>query len=148
VDAKKLYFEDVEIGDEIGPVERVVTDEQVNEFVRIWGAERGPSRFTDASVARKEGLAGAMVPGALNMALLSQLLTGWSPGVTVKKLDVVFRQIVLHNVPLRLKGVVTDKNVVDGEPQLECDVFIEDQQGTRLVIGRGTVVVPIKSLAR
>ena len=141
----ELFFEDVEIGDEIGPVKRVVTDDQVKEYISLWGVGTDPNRFTDGEVARREGLPGAMVPGAMNSAMMSQLLTGWSPSVILKKLDVVFRQVVLHDTPLRIKGIVTDKEVVMGEPRLECDVFMEDEEGSPLVIGRATVSLPSRS---
>ncbi len=139
---KKLYYEDIEIGDDIGPIERMVTDEQVAEFQAI--RERGPqpSRFSDDAIARSEGLPGAIVPGAMNIAMLSQLITGWSPSVTLKKIDVVFRQVVLHNRPLRAQGVVTDKAIVGGAAQVECDVYIENAQGARLVIGKAAVALP------
>ena len=133
-----LRFEEVEIGDEIGPVERTVSTAQVSEFVRIWGAESGASRFTDDEVARSEGLPGAIVPGAITIALMSQLLTGWSPTVTLRKLDVVFRQMVFHDTPLYIRGAITDKGEAGGG-RLECDVLMEDGEGSRLAIGRATV---------
>ncbi len=139
-----LYFEDVEIGDEVGPVERSVTTDQVREFVQVRGAQPGPSRFTDPDTAKAEGLPGAIVPGAMSMALMSQIITGWSPSMVLRKLDVVFRQTVPHNAALKLQGIVTDKGVVDGQPQLECDVFMEDAEGTRLVIGKATVTLPTR----
>ncbi len=139
-----LYFEDVEMGDEVGPIERTVTTDRVREFVQVWGARPGPSRFTDPDAAKAEGLPGAIVPGAMSMALMSQIITGWSPSMVLRKLDVVFRQMVSHNAPLTLQGIVTDKGVVDGQPQLECDVFMEDAEGTRLVIGKATVTLPTR----
>ena len=139
-----LYFEDVEMGDEVGPIERSVTTDQVREFVQVWGAQSGPSRFTDPAVAKAEGLPGAILPGAMNIALMSQIMTGWSPSVVLRKLDVVFRQTVPHNAVLKLQGIVTDKGVVDGRPQLECDVLMEDAEGTRLVIGKATVTLPTR----
>ena len=139
-----LYFEDVEMGDEVGPIERSVTTDQVREFVQVRGAQPGPSRFTDPDTARAEGLPGAIVPGAMNMALMSQIITGWSPSMVLRKLDVVFRLTVPHNAALKLQGIVTDKGVVDGQPQLECDVFMEDAEGTRLVIGKATVALPAR----
>ena len=139
-----LYFEDVEIGGDIGPVERTVTDDQVAEFVRNWGDFSQPSRFTDAEFARQEGLPGPIVPGALSMALMGQLVVDRSSTFALSKLDVVFRGLVPHHVPLKLSGIITDKGVVDGEPQFECDVILEDQQGVRLVIGRATVGVPMR----
>ena len=141
---KELDFEDVELGDDIGPVERTITDEQVQAFVEIWGAESGPSRFTSEEVAKGEGLPGMIVPGAMNVGVLSQLLTGWSSTVTLKMLDLMFRQMVRHNVPMQLKGIVTDKNVVDGEPQVECDIWMEGPDGTRLVMGKAIVVLPTR----
>jgi acyl dehydratase len=141
-----LYYEDVEIGDEIDAVERIVSPAQVHAFLAIRGSRSiGPSRFTDDAYARGEGLPGAIVPGGLNVAMVSQLLTGWSPTVTLKRLEVVFRQSVPHNAPLQIKGVVTAKHVVDDEPQLECDVFIEDEAGNPLVIGHATVVLPMRA---
>ena len=50
-----------------------------------------------------------------------------------------------HNKTLLLKGIVTDMNVVEGEPQLECDVFLESEEGSRLIIGNATVVLPMRA---
>jgi acyl dehydratase len=141
VSATEVYYEDVELGDEIGPIRREVTDEQVRQFVSIWGENRGPSRFTSAEVAEREGLPNPIVPGAMNIAIMSQLITGWSSTVTLRKLDVVFRGMVPHHQPLALKGLVTDKRMVDGVPQLDVDVVMENEEGTPLVIGKATVSI-------
>ena len=137
-----IYFEDVEMGDEVGPIEWSVTTDQVREFVQVWGAQSGPSRFTDPDAAKAEGLPGVILPGTMSMALMSRIITGWSPSMVLTKLDVVFRQTVPHNAALKLHGIVTDKGVVNGQPQLECDVFMEDAERTRLVIGKATVALP------
>jgi acyl dehydratase len=140
-----LYYEDVEIGDDIGPVERTVSREQIESFLRIRGMTPGPSRFTDDAYARKEGLPGAIVPGGMNIAMASQLLTGWSPTVDLKRLEVSFRKVVPHDTPIELKGIVTDKHIVDGEGRVECDVAIEDEDGASHVIGNATIVLPRRS---
>jgi hypothetical protein len=137
-----LYYEDVDIGDEIGPLERTVSREQVEAFLHIRGATPGPSRFTDDAQARKERLPGAIVPGGMNIAMASQLLTGWSPTVNLKRLEVVFRRGVPHNTPIEIKGIVTDKHIVDDEACVECDVMIENEDGAFHVIGNATVVLP------
>ena len=139
--ASEIYFEDLELGDEIGPVRREVTDEQVRQFVGIWGREDRPNRFTSAEVAKSEGLPNAIVPGAMNIALMSQLITGWSSTAALRKLDVVFRGLVPHHQPLTLKGLITDKELVDGVPRLEVDIVMEDEEGTPLVIGKATVSI-------
>lgn len=139
-----LYYEDVEIGDEIESIERTVSLEQVRTFLAIRGGVKEPSRFTDEAYAKSEGLPYAIVPGALNSAMLAQLLTSWSPTVFLKKFAVSFRRPVPHNTELELKGVVTAKAVIDDEPQVNCDVFIESEEGTVHVIGHATVVLPMQ----
>ena len=140
----ELYYEDVEIGDDIGPQERVVNVDQVRRFLSVRGGTPVDSRFTSDEYAKGEGLAGAIVPGAMNITILSQLLTGWADTVRLRKLDVVFRGMVPHNRPLTLSGIITDKDVVEGEPRLECDVFLQNEEGTRLVIGNAIVVLPMR----
>ncbi len=142
--ADGVYYDDVDLGDEVGPVERVVSDDQVIEFTQVWGREEGPTRFTSREKAQSEGLPEAIVPGAMNIAIMSQLITAWSATVRLVKLDVVFRSPVLHNRPLTLRGMITDKDVVDGDPQIECDVTMENEEGTPHVIGKATVSLPIR----
>ena len=139
-----LYYEDVEIGDDIGPVRRTVTDEQVREFVRIWVPEGHKSRFTQDETARDHGQPAPIVPGAMSMAVVSQMLSGWSSTVTLRKVDVIFRQMVLHNTPLNVGGVVTDKRLADGAAHVECDVFIDAVEGNRLVMGQAVVTLPLR----
>ena len=143
--ADGVYYDDVDLGDEVGPVVRTVSDDQVIEFTQVWGREEGPTRFTSREKAQSEGLPEAIVPGAMNIAIMSQLITAWSPTVRLIKLDVVFRSPVLHNRPLTLRGMITDKDVVDGEPQIECDVTMENEEGTPHVIGKATVSLPVRS---
>ena len=143
--ASDVYFDDVDLGDEVGPVVRVVSDDDVIEFTQVWGREEGPTRFTSPEKARSDGLPEAIVPGAMNIAIMSQLITAWSPTVRLLKLDVVFRSPVLHNRPLTLRGMITDKEVVDGDPRIECDVTMENEEGTPHVIGKATVYLPVRS---
>ena len=135
------YYDQVELGDELAPVEKVATDQAVSDFCDMWGNPGNP-RFIDNEAAKSEGLPGAMVPGIMIMAYMTQFLSHWAEGGSLKKLDAVFRQVVLHEQPLRLVGVVTDKNRVEGENQVECDVYIENADGERLVGGKATVVLP------
>ncbi|MBI4233633.1 MAG: hypothetical protein HY686_04245 [Chloroflexi bacterium] len=138
------FFEDTELGDQLGPLEKVATDQHVVQFVSVWQPSSQPSRFTSEEVARKEGLPGAIIPGIMSMAFLSQLLTGWSPSLRIQKLDVIFRQPVPHNQPLKLSGVVTDKTVQDGQGLLEVDVSLETPDGEKRVTGKATVALPLR----
>ena len=135
-------YDQVEMGDELVPAEKEVTDQMVLDFCAVWGSGGGTARFTDHEAARKEGLPQAIVPGIMSMNYMAQFLAGWADGGLVKKLDVVFRQPVVHPQTISLVGVVTDKNQVGGENQVECDVYIQNAHGDRLVGGKATVVLP------
>tara|TARA_Y100000310_G_C20458828_1_gene704354 strand:- start:295 stop:735 length:441 start_codon:yes stop_codon:yes gene_type:complete len=137
-----IYFDDVELGDEIGPLTRSVSSDQVVGFVSVRDPDPSLSRFTSDKAARSEGLPGAIVPGAMNIAMMSQIVTGWSSTVSLKKIDVVFRQMVPHNEPLTLSGIVTDKDETGGSTSLECDIVMENREGVKLVIGHAEFTLP------
>jgi acyl dehydratase len=141
---EKLYFEDVDIGDEIGPVTRTVSDEEVIQFVSIRDEKVTPSRFTSKEFANSEGLDEAIVPGAMNIALMSQVLTNWSETVCLLKIDVVFRGTVPHNKDLIFSGIITDKDETGESTKLECDIVMENSDGVKLVIGTGIIALPNK----
>mgnify|MGYP001201675429 FL=1 len=134
-----IFFEDVELGDELGSVYRSISHQDVAQFVSVWGQSNKNTRFTSKEIAEGEGLSGAIVPGAMSIALLSKLLTSWSPNVTIRKIDIIFRQTVLHNEPLTLRGLVIDKNSDIDEPTIKCDIFIENVAMVKLIIGTATV---------
>ncbi len=138
------YYDQVEMGDDLEPAEKEVSDQMVLDFCAVWstGGGGGMGRFTDHEAAKKEGLPGAIVPGIMSMSYIAQYLAGWAEGGQVKKLDVVFRQPVVHPQTISLVGVITDKNQVGDENQVECDVYIQNDRGDRLVGGKATVVLP------
>jgi len=143
--ASTLFFENVDLGDEIGPVERIVTDANVLDFISIREKKPNPSRFTSKEVAINEGFDEAIVPGVMNIAMMSQLVTSWTRNVRLKKIDVVFRQTVPHNTTLILKGVITDIPEGSVTSDIVCDITMETVEGVKLVIGNATLTLPKKA---
>ena len=137
---EELYYEDVDLGDELGPLERHPTLDTVRTFCEIWG-NPGPNRFVDPEVARDLGQPGPIVPGVMSVALMSQLFTQWGPPQILKKIDVVFRQPVLH-APVNVVALVTDKREEDGENLVECDIHLTNLDGDRLVGGKVILSLP------
>ncbi len=135
------YFEDVELGSEIGPRELVATGENVATFCRLWGNPT-PNRFTDPAIAEKSGLPGPIVPGVMSMAIMSQALTDWAGPESLRDLDLVFRQPVPHNQPLLISATVTDTRQDDGENLVECDVLMTGTAGERYVGGTALISLP------
>ena len=135
------YYEDVELGDQIGPVETVATDEAVAGFCDVWKPP-APNRFTDEQTALDSGMPGTIVPGIMAMAMMAQLLTDWAGPDAIRDLDVVFRQPVPHNRPLTLEATITDLRQEDGRNLAECDILMLGAQGERHVGGKAIVSLP------
>lgn len=137
------YFDELEMGDVVGPVVMVATDEGVASFCDVWSPPT-PNRFTDAETARASGMAGPIVPGIMALAMMAQLLTDWAGPDSVRDLDVVFRQPVPHNSPLTLEATITDLREEDGISVAECDILMLGALGERHVGGRAVVSLPTR----
>jgi acyl dehydratase len=98
-------------------------------------------RFSDHEAARKEGLAGAMVPGILNQGYLVAMIHQWAPDADVKAIDTVFRAPVIADEKHTISGVVTDVNEEDG--QVEIDLTVSNEKGETRVFGTATVQLPL-----
>ena len=134
-------FDDVEPGDEIGPLETEATDDSVLAFCQVWNNSI-TNRFTDPEAAEKVGLPGPIVPGIMAMAMVTRLLTEWSGPASLRDLDVVFRQPIPHHQPITISGTVTDTRPGEGENLVECDVMMTGAQGERYLSGKAIVALP------
>jgi acyl dehydratase len=141
------YFEEVQLGDEIGPLDIVAGDGDVAAFCQMWGNPM-PNRFTDQGEAEKARLPGPIVPGIMSMAMMAQLVTQWAGPAALRDLDLVFRQPVPHNKPLQVSATVTDTRQENGENLVECDMLLTSAHGDRYVGGKAVVALPGKLSGR
>lgn len=137
------YFEDLELGDQIGPLPTAAASENVARFCQIWSPPT-PNRFTDPQTARESGMDGPIVPGIMALAMLAQLLTDWAGPDAIRDLDVVFRQPIPHNRPLTLEATITDLRQENGQNLAECDILMLGAQGERHVGGKAVIALPAR----
>ncbi len=140
---KTVHIEDVEIGDTVTPQLRRITMGEVKAFWEVLngpGSLERPSRFNSVEQAKKEGLPGPVIPGPMSVALISKTLTDWAPGVQLKLLDVILRQVVPQGTEFKIYGIVTDKN--EGEQQVEVDLYVEPLEGQPFIRGKAVLRVP------
>jgi acyl dehydratase len=133
-------FDAVKVGDTLGPQTIFLSKAQVRTYARTCGMD--VPRFTDDEGARKEGLPGMIAPGNLSLALLSRLVTEWigSSGARLSRLGTTYRQPVQPDQTIALDGFVT--HVEPAEKSVEIDVWIENEDAERLVIGTASVEFP------
>jgi acyl dehydratase len=133
-------FDAVNVGDTLGPQEIYLSKDQVRTYARTCGMD--VPRFTDDEAARAEGLPGMIAPGNLSLGLLSRLVTDWigSSGARLARLGTTYRQPVQPDHTITLNGFVT--HIEPAEKRVEIDIWIENEDAERLVIGTASVEFP------
>jgi len=132
-------FDEVNIGDTLGPLELFVSKDQCRNYAKIMGMGEIAGRFTDDEAAKKEGLPGMILPGNMSLALLAKLVTDWvgSNPARMIRLGTTYRIPVQPDRTLILQGFIT--NTYPETRQCEIDIWIEDEEAQRLVTGTATV---------
>ena len=130
-------FDDVFEGDEIEPQAFLHAKGAVRGYARA--ADHYFPRFTDDEGARREGLPGMITPGNMSMGLLASYLERWAGPGSLRRLGTTFRGLVLPDRTVRLCGVVTERD--DASRRVEVDVWMESDEGERLVIGTATIAL-------
>ena len=143
------FFEDVPIGEEIpareyGPLTIVDT-------VRWAGVQENPERLHwDAEHARTHSCMRTFIAsGAHRQALLARTLTDW-----IGADGALRRMSVRHVAPtydgdrMIFSGKVVEKSPDPADPWLVCEVEGRDQEGTSILSGRCTVLLPAREPRR
>jgi acyl dehydratase len=138
---KQIYYEDVEEGAAIGPLEKEPTTQQL---VKYAGASGDFYQIHyDKDFALKNNLPGVILHGALKNAFLGQLMTdfagelGW-----LRKLSVQYRGMDQPGSKVICKGRVAKKHVDGTDHLVECEIRLENAKGEKTTLGSATVILP------
>jgi acyl dehydratase len=133
----------IQIGDTIGPEPLFLPKDRVRAYCNAAGLA-GVPRFTDDEGARKEGLPGMITPGNMSAALIGKLVTDWARPANGRlvRIGTTYRSPVLPEHHLSLHGFVTQ--VDHSEGTAEVDIWIENEDGDRMVTATATVKFPVK----
>lgn len=141
--ATQVYWEDVKEGDEIPPLKKNCSTQQLV----LWAAASGDfyQIHYDQDFARATGLKGIIVHGALKNAFLGQLLHDWvGEKGRIKKFGCSYRGMDYPNQDILCRGVVTRKYQQDGEHLVDLDIWTENPEGQKTSPGTATVALPIR----
>ena len=135
------YFEDVTPGTELPPLVKRPTNVSVFLYgVALWTAHR---IHYDADHARSEGYPNVLVTGGIMGAYLVQMLVSWAGLPTsLRKLSLSYRALAHPGDTLTARGIVRRTYREDGLNLAYCDVFVENQEGARPVVGSAVVSLP------
>ena len=142
--AGQLYFEDVTVGMALPSLTKTPSNTLLFLYSAItWNPQR---IHFDKDYTLSEGYRDIIVHGPLRGAFLSQLLTHWiGDEGTLKKLSYANRDIAYVNEPLTCKGTVIRTWVDYGKGYVECEIWAENEHGTRLTLGQATVILPVRN---
>lgn len=115
------YWEDVQLDEELEPVERTPTEELAIEF---FGRDNPTNpAFRDAEIGRQQGFGGALVPGLLKLAWITHFVSVWAGHEgRIRSVRAAYRRPDIAGRPLVLAGRVVDKRLEDGVGVVDLEV--------------------------
>ncbi len=137
---RKLYFENVRIGDELPPLLKPALDRI--QLAKYAGAANdfSPLQIDDA-LAKTVGMPSVVAPGPLSAAFAGQLVTDWARGTPIKKLSMKFSRMTWPGDVLTCKGRIFDRWGENGRYHVELDVRAENQKGE--LVARGSILLKV-----
>jgi acyl dehydratase len=135
------YYENIEVGAVIGPLEKDPTTQQLVKYAGASGDFY--EIHYDKDFALKNNLPGVILHGALKNAFLGQLMTdfagelGW-----LRKLSVQYRGMDQPGTQVVCKGRVTKKYVEGADHMVDCEIWLENAKGEKTTPGSATVILP------
>jgi acyl dehydratase len=139
--AEQIHWDDVTEGMEIPALVKNPTTQQL---VKYAGASGDYYQIHyDKDFAKNNGLEDVILHGALKNAFLGHLMTDWmGPEGTLKKLACQYRGMDVPGNPITAKGVVTRKYQEGASYRVDCEIWLENQQGEKTTPGSATVELP------
>lgn len=137
---RKLYFENVRVGDELpamakAPIDRV-------QLARYAAATNDYNPLNiDELQAKAIGMPSVVSPATLGLGFLGQLVTDWARGGQVRRASARFTRMLWPGDTLVCKGRVSDRWGEGGKYFVELDVWAENQKGELVVRGSVTLKV-------
>lgn len=137
----KVYFEDVQVGDEIP---KLVTAPVTHlQLVRYAGASGDFNPLhTDPKIGEMIGTGGIIAHGMLIMGFVGQMLSDYVGPQALKKFGVRFKGMTHLDDEITCTGTITEKYEEDGEGRIAGKMQAEDQNGDVKVTGTFVAALP------
>ncbi len=128
-----------EFEEELPPLEKTVTLEMCRRF------SPGTNYHNDVEEAKKLGFPDIVVQGMMPICFLSELMThrfgeGWYTGgrMSVNLVNILWGA----DGGVALRGVVREYTPEGDRRRAHCEVWAEKQDGTKIIVGTASAVVP------
>ncbi len=140
--AYKVYFEDVNVGDEIPTWSRQTNFMNWNRYAAV-NDEFVTFHMDDEAGRLAKNEQGAFGMGNLRYNYLLNMLRDWiGDEAEIREVGCQYRSINQKNDVLTCVGKITDKKIENGEHLVRLDVNVENQNGEATCPGHAVVVLP------
>ena len=130
----------LEVGHELPPlVKGPITREELKAYAAASG-DPNPMH-TDEEFARNAGYPGVFAHGMLSMGWLGQLLVQAGGPGSIRRFRARFAKLTWPGDVITCRGRVTALRDSDGARLAECDIWTENQEGERKVVGTATLAL-------
>lgn len=138
---EQLYFEDLEVGAQIPQLSNKI---DLLELIRYAAVSWSFSLLhLEKDYAQRMGFKDASIPASYFGAFLATMINRWTgdPG-RLKRLSYAVKVMGFPGDTLAGRGTVVRQYRDGGENLVECDIWIENQDGVRMAPGTATITLP------
>ena len=140
--AVNVYFEDVEVGQQITPWSRKTDFMNWNRYAAV-NDEFVYFHMDDEAGRVAKNEQGAFGMGNLRFTYLLNILRDWAGDeAEIRQLGCQYRAINQKNDVLTCTGTITDKKVENGEHLVYLEVDVMNQDGKPTTPGTAVIVLP------
>ena len=140
-----------EIGEEVGPLVKEMTQEAINLFEGSSG-ESGPSQFTDEETAAQTlGTTGTVASGRMSLTFAIEMLRRYFGGDVFNHagmVDLRFLRPVRPGDTITFTGKISEITAEANGSRVSVDIQATNQNGDTTGVGKGSAVVPNAYLAQ
>ena len=135
----------IQIGDELSPVVKEMTQEAINLFEGSAG-QTGPSQFTDEHAARETlGTQGTIASGRMSLTFAIEMLRkhfGSDVFNHTGVVDLRFLRPVRPGDTITFSGKITEISREANGSKVSVDIQVLNQNGDTTGVGKGSAIVP------
>lgn len=140
-----LYFEDVQIGDQLPTWSRKTDLMHWNRFAAV-NDEFLPFHMDDDDGRKAGNPQGAFGMGNLRFAYMLNALRAWAgDDAEVREVRCQYRVMNQKHDTLTVVGRVLEKQITDGEHQVRLEISVLNQNGQSTCPGEALVVLPTRA---
>lgn len=134
-----VSFDDVEIGEEVPPFTVQMDRDMYKQYNRLVH-EINPLHFNE-KYAQGLGFKAIVVAGVFTYSyFLRPILSMMKKPSAIKKIQIRFHEPVYIEDTITHRTIIRKKYTQDGVPHLDCEVWVENQDGQKVTSGTVTLI--------